>query len=160
MFYIFSDIHNGKECGVDIVELDYVLFFFLSTLGTVLPLLQCKCPTPFHLCNRECQCPENPGHYPQSGTMHAMIALFPTNYGSVFHAIIAFTVCFCACRTPLHAAAFAEDVAGLQLVLRHGAEINAVDKSGRSALMVAADKGHSGTVGKGGSAVLQSLMFP
>uniref|UniRef100_A0A3B4TAR4 Ankyrin repeat domain 52a n=1 Tax=Seriola dumerili TaxID=41447 RepID=A0A3B4TAR4_SERDU len=49
-------------------------------------------------------------------------------------------------RTPLHAAAFAEDVAGLQLVLRHGAEINAVDKSGRSALMVAADKGHSGTV--------------
>uniref|UniRef100_A0A665SW93 Uncharacterized protein n=1 Tax=Echeneis naucrates TaxID=173247 RepID=A0A665SW93_ECHNA len=48
--------------------------------------------------------------------------------------------------TPLHAAAFAEDVAGLQLVLRHGAEINAVDKSGRSALMVAADKGHSGTV--------------
>uniref|UniRef100_A0A8D3C2B3 Ankyrin repeat domain 52a n=1 Tax=Scophthalmus maximus TaxID=52904 RepID=A0A8D3C2B3_SCOMX len=49
-------------------------------------------------------------------------------------------------RTPLHAAAFAEDVAGLQLVLRHGAEINAVDTSGRSALMVAADKGHSGTV--------------
>uniref|UniRef100_A0A674PEG4 Ankyrin repeat domain 52a n=1 Tax=Takifugu rubripes TaxID=31033 RepID=A0A674PEG4_TAKRU len=49
-------------------------------------------------------------------------------------------------RTPLHAAAFAEDVAGLQLVLRHGAEINTVDKSGRSALMVAADKGHSGTV--------------
>lgn len=53
----------------------------------------------------------------------------------------------CACRTPLHAAAFAEDVAGLQLVLRHGVEINAVDRSGRSALMVAADKGHSGTVG-------------
>lgn len=51
-------------------------------------------------------------------------------------------------RTPLHAAAFAEDVAGLQLVLRHGAEINTVDKSGRSALMVAADKGHSGTVGE------------
>ena len=52
-----------------------------------------------------------------------------------------------ACRTPLHAAAFAEDVAGLQLVLRHGAEINAVDQTGRSALMVAADKGQSGTVG-------------
>uniref|UniRef100_A0A671V047 Ankyrin repeat domain 52a n=1 Tax=Sparus aurata TaxID=8175 RepID=A0A671V047_SPAAU len=49
-------------------------------------------------------------------------------------------------RTPLHAAAYAEDVAGLQLVLRHGAEINTVDESGRSALMVAADKGHSGTV--------------
>uniref|UniRef100_A0A667YZM7 Ankyrin repeat domain 52a n=1 Tax=Myripristis murdjan TaxID=586833 RepID=A0A667YZM7_9TELE len=52
----------------------------------------------------------------------------------------------CGRRTPLHAAAFAEDVAGLQLVLRHGAEINAVDKTGRSALMVAADKGQSGTV--------------
>ncbi|MEQ2224310.1 Ankyrin repeat domain-containing protein 52, partial [Ilyodon furcidens] len=48
--------------------------------------------------------------------------------------------------TPLHAAAFAEDVAGLQLVIRHGAEINAVDTSGRSALMVAADRGLSGTV--------------
>uniref|UniRef100_A0AAX7SSZ2 Ankyrin repeat domain 52 n=1 Tax=Astatotilapia calliptera TaxID=8154 RepID=A0AAX7SSZ2_ASTCA len=56
-----------------------------------------------------------------------------------------FTPLHCA-LTPLHAAAFAEDVAGLQLVLRHGADINAVDKSGRSALMVAADKGHSGTV--------------
>ncbi len=51
-------------------------------------------------------------------------------------------------RTPLHAAAFAEDVAGLQLVLRHGADINAVDHSGRSALMVAADNGQSGAVGK------------
>uniref|UniRef100_A0A673WZ99 Ankyrin repeat domain 52a n=1 Tax=Salmo trutta TaxID=8032 RepID=A0A673WZ99_SALTR len=51
-----------------------------------------------------------------------------------------------ACRTPLHAAACAEDVAGLQLVLRHGAEINAVDHTGRSALMVAADNGQSGTV--------------
>uniref|UniRef100_A0A8C5C669 Ankyrin repeat domain 52a n=1 Tax=Gadus morhua TaxID=8049 RepID=A0A8C5C669_GADMO len=49
-------------------------------------------------------------------------------------------------RTPLHAAAFAEDVAGLQLVLRHGAQVNGVDESGRSALMVAADKGQSGTV--------------
>lgn len=35
-------------------------------------------------------------------------------------------------------------------MLRHGAEINAVDNSGRSALMVAADKGHSGTVGTSG----------
>ena len=51
-------------------------------------------------------------------------------------------------RTPLHAAAFAEDVAGLQLVLRHGAQVNGVDESGRSALMVAADKGQSGTVGR------------
>ncbi|XP_065141494.1 serine/threonine-protein phosphatase 6 regulatory ankyrin repeat subunit C isoform X1 [Paramisgurnus dabryanus] len=49
-------------------------------------------------------------------------------------------------RTPLHAAAVAEDVTGLQLVLRHGADINAVDHSGRSALMVAADHGQSGAV--------------
>uniref|UniRef100_A0A671SIL9 Ankyrin repeat domain 52a n=1 Tax=Sinocyclocheilus anshuiensis TaxID=1608454 RepID=A0A671SIL9_9TELE len=49
-------------------------------------------------------------------------------------------------RTPLHASAVAEDVAGLQLVLRHGADINAVDHSGRSALMVAADNGQSGAV--------------
>lgn len=62
--------------------------------------------------------------------------------------VIVWTVSVCARRTPLHAAAFAEDVAGLQLVLRHGTEINAVDNSGCSALMVAADKGHSGTVGK------------
>uniref|UniRef100_A0AAR2IMT2 Ankyrin repeat domain 52 n=1 Tax=Pygocentrus nattereri TaxID=42514 RepID=A0AAR2IMT2_PYGNA len=48
--------------------------------------------------------------------------------------------------TPLHAASVAEDVAGLQLVLRMGADINAVDLSGRSALMVAADKGRSGAV--------------
>ena len=56
-------------------------------------------------------------------------------------------------RTPLHAAAFAEDVAGLQLVLRHGAQVNGVDESGRSALMVAADKGQSGTVGRSDGAV-------
>uniref|UniRef100_A0A8C3AD56 Ankyrin repeat domain 52a n=1 Tax=Cyclopterus lumpus TaxID=8103 RepID=A0A8C3AD56_CYCLU len=62
------------------------------------------------------------------------------------HIVIVWTVSVCACRTPLHAAAFAEDVAGLQLVLRHGTEINAVDNSGCSALMVASDKGHSGTV--------------
>lgn len=64
-----------------------------------------------------------------------------------------------ACRTPLHAAAFTEDVAGLQLVLRHGAEINAVDKTGRSALMVAADKGHSGTVGKSHSVLIHFLFL-
>lgn len=63
-------------------------------------------------------------------------------------ALVDWNVSECASRTPLHAAAFAEDVTGLQLVLRHGAEINTVDKSGRSALMVAADKGHSGTVGE------------
>uniref|UniRef100_A0A668AB57 Ankyrin repeat domain 52 n=1 Tax=Myripristis murdjan TaxID=586833 RepID=A0A668AB57_9TELE len=44
-------------------------------------------------------------------------------------------------RTPLHAAAYSENVAGLQLVLAQGAEVNAVDHSGRSALMVAAENG-------------------
>lgn len=71
-----------------------------------------------------------------------------TRHKCTNHKETAWNVCVPACRTPLHAAAFAEDVAGLQLVLRHGTEINTVDKSGRSALMVAADKGHSGTVGK------------
>lgn len=51
-------------------------------------------------------------------------------------------------RTSLHAASVAEDVSGLLLILRMGADINAVDHSGRSALMVAADKGKSGAVGK------------
>lgn len=52
------------------------------------------------------------------------------------------------CRTPLHAASVAEDVSGLLLILRMGADINAVDHSGRSALMMAADTGKSGAVGK------------
>lgn len=58
---------------------------------------------------------------------------------------------YVVCRTPLHAASVAEDVSGLLLILRMGADINAVDQSGRSALMVAADKGKSGAVGKDGS---------
>ncbi|KAG9333990.1 hypothetical protein JZ751_009306 [Albula glossodonta] len=51
-------------------------------------------------------------------------------------------------RTPLHAAAFAENVAGLQLALCQGAEVNAVDHTGRSALMVAADNGQTAAVGE------------
>uniref|UniRef100_A0A6Q2XRB1 Ankyrin repeat domain 52 n=1 Tax=Esox lucius TaxID=8010 RepID=A0A6Q2XRB1_ESOLU len=49
-------------------------------------------------------------------------------------------------RTPLHAAAYSESVAGLQLVLVQGAEVNAVDTAGRSALMVAADNGQTAAV--------------
>ncbi|KAJ8390506.1 hypothetical protein AAFF_G00103030 [Aldrovandia affinis] len=49
-------------------------------------------------------------------------------------------------RTPLHAAAFAENVAGLQLALCQGAEVNVVDHAGRSALMVAADNGQTAAV--------------
>uniref|UniRef100_A0AAQ5YC43 Ankyrin repeat domain 52 n=1 Tax=Amphiprion ocellaris TaxID=80972 RepID=A0AAQ5YC43_AMPOC len=46
-------------------------------------------------------------------------------------------------RTPLHAAAYSGNVAGLQLVLAQRAEVNAVDHSGCSALMVAADCGQT-----------------
>ncbi|XP_078803735.1 serine/threonine-protein phosphatase 6 regulatory ankyrin repeat subunit C isoform X2 [Oryzias latipes] len=46
-------------------------------------------------------------------------------------------------RSPLHAAAHSGSVAGLQLLLTCGAEVNAVDHFGRSALMVAADCGQT-----------------
>uniref|UniRef100_A0A4W5NNA9 Ankyrin repeat domain 52 n=1 Tax=Hucho hucho TaxID=62062 RepID=A0A4W5NNA9_9TELE len=49
-------------------------------------------------------------------------------------------------RTPLHAAAYSESVAGLQLALVQGAEVNAVDTTGHSALMVAADNGQTAAV--------------
>uniref|UniRef100_A0A672JKQ9 Serine/threonine-protein phosphatase 6 regulatory ankyrin repeat subunit C-like n=1 Tax=Salarias fasciatus TaxID=181472 RepID=A0A672JKQ9_SALFA len=49
-------------------------------------------------------------------------------------------------RTPLHAAAHSGNVAGLQLVLDQGAEVNAVDKRGSSALMVAASCGQTSAV--------------
>ncbi|KAM4613834.1 serine/threonine-protein phosphatase 6 regulatory ankyrin repeat subunit C [Polymixia lowei] len=49
-------------------------------------------------------------------------------------------------RTPLHAAAYSENVTGLQLLLVQGAEVNAVDDCGRSALMVAADCGQTTAV--------------
>lgn len=51
------------------------------------------------------------------------------------------------CRTPLHAAAYSGNVAGLQLVLDQGAEINSVDHRGCSALMVAAECGQTRAVG-------------
>ncbi|KAJ3602376.1 hypothetical protein NHX12_030132 [Muraenolepis orangiensis] len=49
-------------------------------------------------------------------------------------------------RSPLHAAAYSEKVDGLRLVLDQGAEVDAVDGSGRSALMVAADRGQTTAV--------------
>lgn len=51
-------------------------------------------------------------------------------------------------RTPLHAAAFADNVNGLQLLLRHQAEANAADQSGRTPLMMAAENGRTAAVGK------------
>lgn len=56
-------------------------------------------------------------------------------------------MCLCVCRTPLHAAAHSGNVAGLQLVLAQGAEVNAVDHCGCTALMVAADCGQTMAVG-------------
>ncbi|KAM7380197.1 hypothetical protein PAMP_003510 [Pampus punctatissimus] len=44
-------------------------------------------------------------------------------------------------RTPLHAAAFSGHVDCVQLLLSHDAPVDAVDQSGRTALMMAAEKG-------------------
>lgn len=49
-------------------------------------------------------------------------------------------------RTPLHAAAFADNVNGLQLLLRHQAEANAADQSGQTPLMIAAENGRTAAV--------------
>lgn len=53
----------------------------------------------------------------------------------------------CILRTPLHAAAYSGNVAGLQLVIDLEAEINSVDQRGCSALMVAAERGQTRAVG-------------
>lgn len=50
-------------------------------------------------------------------------------------------------RTPLHSAAYSGNVAGLQLVIDQGAEVNSVDQRGCSALMVAAERGQTRAVG-------------
>uniref|UniRef100_A0A8B9HD51 Ankyrin repeat domain 44 n=1 Tax=Astyanax mexicanus TaxID=7994 RepID=A0A8B9HD51_ASTMX len=47
-------------------------------------------------------------------------------------------------RAPLHAAAFAGNVDCVQLLLAHDAPVDAVDQSGRSALMMAAERGAVG----------------
>uniref|UniRef100_A0A4W4EFE0 Ankyrin repeat domain 44 n=1 Tax=Electrophorus electricus TaxID=8005 RepID=A0A4W4EFE0_ELEEL len=49
-------------------------------------------------------------------------------------------------RTPLHAAAFAGHVDCVQLLLAHDAPVDAVDQSGRTALMMAAERGAVGAV--------------
>ncbi|KAF5910611.1 hypothetical protein HPG69_004699, partial [Diceros bicornis minor] len=59
-----------------------------------------------------------------------------------------FTPLHCA-MTPLHAAAFADHVECLQLLLRHNAQVNAADNSGKTALMMAAENGQAGAVASG-----------
>ena len=52
------------------------------------------------------------------------------------------------CRSPLHAAAFNDQTECIQYLLNNDIEIDAADTNGRTALMVAAEKGHTKTVGK------------
>ena len=51
-------------------------------------------------------------------------------------------------RTPVHAAAFNDQVECLQLLLSRGGNVDLVDQSGRTPLIMAADNGHAGAVGK------------
>ncbi|KAG7250349.1 hypothetical protein CRUP_021263 [Coryphaenoides rupestris] len=46
-------------------------------------------------------------------------------------------------RTPLHAAAFTDHVECLQLLLSHNAQVNSVDATGRTSLMMAAENGQT-----------------
>lgn len=50
-------------------------------------------------------------------------------------------------RTPLHASAYVGNMAALQLALTCGSDVNSVDCTGRSALMTAAENGHTSAVG-------------
>lgn len=64
----------------------------------------------------------------------------PRRRAALFHSTL-------APRTPLHAAAFADNVSGLRMLLQHQAEVNATDHTGRTALMTAAESGQTAAVG-------------
>ena len=48
----------------------------------------------------------------------------------------------------MHAAAFNDQVECLQLLLSHGGDVNVVDSASKTPLMMAAENGHAGAVGK------------
>lgn len=50
-------------------------------------------------------------------------------------------------RTPLHAASFTDHVECLQLLLSQNAQVNSVDASGKTSLMMAAENGQTNAVG-------------
>lgn len=63
------------------------------------------------------------------------------------------------CRTPLHAAAFNDQVECLQLLLSRGGDIDAVDYMDKTPLMIAAENGHSGAVGMCDQYTLNSCLL-
>ena len=51
-------------------------------------------------------------------------------------------------RSPMHAAAFNDQVECIQLLLSRGGNVDAVDQSGTTPLIMAAENGHAGAVGE------------
>uniref|UniRef100_A0AAQ4NW16 Ankyrin repeat domain 52 n=1 Tax=Gasterosteus aculeatus aculeatus TaxID=481459 RepID=A0AAQ4NW16_GASAC len=88
-------------------------------------------------------------HHGHEGCLHILLENKPFsnqegNRFTALHCALYISMCMlCECRTALHAAAYSGNVRGLQLVLAHGAQVNAVDHCGCSALMVAADSGQT-----------------